>query len=85
MTYKKQIRVGTILHDRNSYMEEIMTDTDYINDNTDSYMSLEEYNKLQNNYFTKVKPNKTKSFSLFYAIYGWITPPFFYRRSPKGA
>jgi len=84
MSYKKQIRIGTILHVHNSYKEQILTNVDYINDNNVSYISLEEYNKLQNNTcFTKLKPNKTSSFSLFYTIYGWITPPFFYRRSPK--
>lgn len=69
MTYKKQIRIGTILHDRNSYKEEIMTDTDYINDNTVSYMSLEEYNKLQN--------NKPTLFLYFTRFMGGLRLPFF--------
>lgn len=66
MNYK-QNRIGTILYDSNSYGERIFSSN--IN-KTDSYISLEEFRKLENK-STGKKINKT-IISIIFSTFEWI-------------
>ena len=63
MNYKNP-RIGTILYEPNSYNERIFCPNI---DNTAVYMSVEEFNKLENQSI-KIKLNKSTKSYFFYII-----------------